>query len=179
MVYVNHGRTDEVEAKMHQQSITGSPRGSDCGFCDVFHPNSPMVSRKRPIQLVDYAPPSRPSHLHPSTNGTSVAETKIINSANPTSVDRWMIFESEYGIQDKSPSPIGRMLQAAKYGLDRVTFSAQESAKKLEFNCNIGDDPATGPGSRPCAPTLFDAPVWQIWHRADQVRSHHSRSPDR
>src|ERR1700733_14811476 len=81
-------------------------------------------------QLVDYAPPAQLSHPHPSTNGTSVAETKIIPPAATTSIDRWMIFESEYGIQQGNPSAIGRMIQVAKYGLDRMTFTAQESAKK-------------------------------------------------
>ena len=121
------------------------------------------------IQLVDYAPPSQLSHPHPSTNATSVAETKIIKPAMTTPVDRWMIFESEYGIQDKSPSAIGRMLQAAKYGLDRMTFTAQESAKKLEFNCNMGDDSASGRESRPCAPQ-YSMPLFGGFGRA-QIKS--------
>jgi hypothetical protein len=44
------------------------------------------------------------------------------------------------------------MLQAAKYGLDRMTFTAQETTKRLEFTYNIADEPSTDTGSQAATP---------------------------
>src|ERR1035437_5682723 len=114
-------------------------------------------------RLVDYASPSllsQPTMPHPTmqTNASFVAEAKgrdvddIIKPKTTTPADRWMKFESEYGIEQESPSPIGRMFQVAKYGLDRMTFTAQETAKRFEFTYDLGDVPANEPGSRIPAP---------------------------
>ncbi len=80
-----------------------------------------------------------------------------------------MKFESEYGIQEKSLSPIGRMFQVAKYGLDRMTFTAQETAKRFEFTYDLGDAPANEPGSRIPAPQ-YSLPMFGRFGRA-QLKS--------
>ena len=67
--------------------------------------------------------------------------------ANETSADRWVKFENEYGTYKESPSRVRRMLQATKYGIDTVTFTAQEAAKRLEFRYTFGERSQTSPGS--------------------------------
>src|ERR1017187_10123147 len=109
--------------------------------------------------LVDYVSPSLLSSSRTpsptmSTNTTRAAEAKttrlcsLIKPTAMTSGDRWSVFESEYGIQEVSSSAIGRIFQAAKYGLDRMTFSAQETAKKCEFTYDLGYAPASESDSR-------------------------------
>ena len=109
--------------------------------------------------LVDYVSPSllsssRATPHTVSTNTAPAAEAKVTRPCNlikptaMTSGDRWTVFESEYGIQEVSSSAIGRIFQAAKYGLDRMTFSAQETAKKCEFTYDLGYAPASESDSR-------------------------------
>ena len=139
----------------------------------------PTVLAQTPsnIRLVDYGAPARVSPaiaLHPTmqTNRTSGTEAKegdlnenLIKPITTTSADRWLKFESEYGIQEQSPSPIGRMFQVAKYGLDRVTFTAQETAKRCEFSYDLGSAPANDSGSRSCAPQ-YSLPMFGGFGRA-------------
>jgi hypothetical protein len=160
--------------KLKPRSINGSSQAVLVGViagsvvCLGLIP-SVLAQASPNLQLASYVPQSRESRSVPAANTNAVPETKLIKPSVTTPVDRWIVFENEYGIQDKSPSAIGRMIQAAKYGLDRMTFTAQESAKRLEFNCNIGDDPANGPGSRPCAPH-YSMPVFGKFGQA-QIKS--------
>ena len=113
-------------------------------------PNTLLVDYVSPSLLSSSRTPSRTV----STNTTPAAEAKVTRSCNlikptaMTSGDRWMVFESEYGIHEASSSAIGRIFQAAKYGLDRMTFSAQQTAKRLEFTYDLGEAPPNEPGSR-------------------------------
>jgi len=59
--------------------------------------------------------------------------------ASSTAGDRLVRFEEEYGVDQDSHSPIGRMLQRAKYGLDKACFAAQEAARKLEFKYDTAE----------------------------------------
>ena len=68
----------------------------------------------------------------------------------PTDGDRWEAFEREYGIHHKNPSWFLSMLQSAKYGLDKLTFGAKETAKRLEFTYDIGSP--TGPSGTTSKP---------------------------
>ncbi len=144
--------------KLKPRSINGSSRavllGAVTGTAAYFGMAPCLFAQATPnTRLVDYVSPSllsAPCAARPAirTNATPAAEAKVcdlgdcLKPACATAADRWMIFESEYGIQDASPSPIGRMFQAAKYGLDRMTFTAQEGAKSLEFTHNIADEPS-------------------------------------
>ena len=56
-----------------------------------------------------------------------------------TSGDRLVSFEQEYGMGDASGSTFGKVLQAAKYGLDKMCFTVQEAAKKLEFKYDTAE----------------------------------------
>jgi hypothetical protein len=130
--------------------------------------------------LVDYVSPSllSPSlapHPMMPTNTTLAAEPKawepgdLIKPTGTTAVDRWTVFESEYGIQEASSSPIGRMFQVAKYGLDRMTFTAQETAQKLEFTYDLGEAPPNEPGSRIPTPQ-YSLPMFGRFGQA-QIKS--------
>src|SRR6266853_1689007 len=110
------------------------------------------------------------------TNAMSIREARgrdlsdhIIKPAAMTSSDRWIKFEREYGIEQESPTPIGRMFQVAKYGLDRVTFTAQETAKRFEFTYDLGAEPANSSGSRAAAPP-YSLPMFGRFGRA-QIKS--------
>jgi len=127
--------------------------------------------------LVDYVTPSRlsqPTAPQPAmqTNVISTAEAKgrdfgndIIKPTATTPADRWIKFEREYGIEQESPSAIGRVFQAAKYGLDRMTFTAQETAKRCEFTYDLGDEPPNDPGGR-CAAPQYSLPMFGRFGRA-------------
>ncbi len=128
-------------------------------------------------QLVDYVTPSRLSqHTAPQptnqTNVISTAQAKgrdfdndLIMPTTTTSSERWIKFEREYGVEQESPSPIGRMFQVAKYGLDRMAFTAQETAKRCEFTYDLGDEPPNDPGGR-CAAPQYSLPMFGRFGRA-------------
>lgn len=56
-----------------------------------------------------------------------------------TAGDRLVSFEQEYGMDDASGSTLGRVLQAAKYSLDKMCFTMQEATKKLEFKYDTAE----------------------------------------
>jgi hypothetical protein len=139
-----------------------------------------QAQTEQAIQLVDYSAPSYLSrlpvpHFGIQTNAAFVTDPKgrdigdIIKPGITTSADRWTKFESEYGIEQESLSPIGRMFQVAKYGLDRMTFTAQETAKKCEFNYDLGCAPPNESGSRSAAPQ-YSLPMFGRFGRA-QMKS--------
>jgi hypothetical protein len=117
------------------------------------------------IRLVGFSTTSLRSQPTPpipatQTNSTSVADTKgqdLIKPAATTSQDRWNKFENEYGIGEDSPSAICRVFQACKYGLDRMTFTAQETAKRCEFTYDLGSE--SDLVNRPIAPQ-YGVPVF-------------------
>jgi hypothetical protein len=114
-------------------------------------------------------------HFGIQTNAAFVGDAKgrhvgdIIKPNITSPADRWMKFEREYGIEQESPSPIGRMFQVAKYGLDRMAFTAQETAKRCEFTYDLGDAPPNEPGSRSAAPQ-YSLPMFGRFGRA-QIKS--------
>lgn len=69
-----------------------------------------------------------------------------------TPVDRWVRFEEQYGIDQPSPSAVKRTIQTAKYTLDKLCFSALETARKLEFTYDIGHESPTSLGSGTAQP---------------------------
>jgi hypothetical protein len=90
-------------------------------------------------------------------------------SANTSAPDRSEKFESEYGIKERSSSPIGRLFQSAKYALDKATFTAEEAAKKLEFTYDIGEPPPSDLGMTPPTPK-FSLPLFGTFGHA-QLKS--------
>jgi hypothetical protein len=152
-------------------------RGAAAGLVVCFGSIPSILAQSAPnLRLVDYTTSSRQLQLTApcttQTNQPSIAEAKgrdlsenIIKPTTTTSADRWMKFENEYGIGQESPSAICRMFQVAKYGLDRMTFTAQETAKRCEFTYDLGDAPVNDPGGRVCAPQ-YAVPMFGKFGRA-------------
>jgi hypothetical protein len=61
------------------------------------------------------------------------------------------------------------MIQAAKYGLDRMTFTAQETAKRCEFSYDLGDAPASDTVGQ-CGNSQYSLPMFGRFGNA-QFRS--------
>lgn len=104
----------------------------------------------QPERLVDYVSPSRlaldasanSSTLTSATDTTSLATPSWSEDAKAkakSSGDRLVSFEQEYGMALENRSTIGKVIQAAKYGLDKMCFTVQEAAKKLEFQYNTSE----------------------------------------
>lgn len=101
--------------------------------------------------LVEYVSPSRPpSDATPnSTTQTNIGDSGSITAPSwgdvlkpnirTSSSDRLVSFEQEYGMGEESSSTFRKMLQAAKYGLDKMCFTVQEAAKKLEFTYDTSE----------------------------------------
>jgi len=101
-------------------------------------------------RLVEYVSPSRPA---PDASTDPTTQTNLGDSATITvptwgdllkpksgsSGDRLVSFEQEYGMGEDSGSTFGRVLQAAKYGLDKMCFTMQEATKKLEFKYDTAE----------------------------------------
>ena len=123
------------------------------GHCQTV-PNTLLVNYVSPSLLSS----SRTTPPTVSTNTAPAAEAKVTRPCNlikptaMTSGDRWTVFESEYGIQVASSSAIGRIFQVAKYGLDRMTFSAQQTVKRLEFTYNIANEPSNVASTQAATP---------------------------
>jgi len=84
---------------------------------------------------------------------------KIVACPPASSAGRWVEFEREFGVHERSPSRFLSMLQSAKYGLDKMAFTAQETARKLEFTYDIGDATPSSPLSVP-ARSAYSFPVF-------------------
>ncbi len=63
--------------------------------------------------------------------------------------DRWLKFQEEYRTQQQSPVWVGRMLQSAMYSLDTLAFTAQETARRMEFTYDLGEKPPDSPADEP------------------------------
>ena len=101
-------------------------------------------------RLVEYVSPIR---LSPDATADSSVQTNIgdfgsitapswgdiLKPNTGTSGDRLVSFEQEYGMGEESASTFGKALQAAKYGLDKMCFTVQEAAKKLEFKYDTSE----------------------------------------
>ena len=82
-----------------------------------------------------------------STSGNvSIAET-IVAIPQRTDADRWSDFEDEYGVHQRNPAWVLSLIQSAKFGLDKLTFQAKETARKLEFSYELGGPKPSGPRS--------------------------------
>jgi hypothetical protein len=129
------------------------------------------VAQKEPARMVDYVAPSL---LSPRMVSPLPAKAKTLVSSAPTeplweilitprspltSGDRWLQFDREYGIQRRRPSWMGRALQSAKYGLDTMTFTAQEAAKKLEFTYRFGEGSLASPDNV-TAGSIYSLPLF-------------------
>ena len=81
------------------------------------------------------------------STGERMSETVVATPKANTDADRWMKFEREFGIQTREPTWILGAIQNAKFELDKLTFNAKETARKLEFSYDLGR--STGPRGVP------------------------------
>ncbi len=121
-------------------------------------------------RLVDYVSPSLLTRsATPSTSAQAnivdapVAEVvsgdDVLKPSVTSSGDRLVRFEQEYGVERESTSSIGKMIQTAKYGLDKMCFTVQEASKKLEYTYDIGSEPPSALGSGTAQPQ-YSLPVF-------------------
>ncbi|HUI07677.1 MAG TPA: hypothetical protein VL486_11810 [Verrucomicrobiae bacterium] len=104
-----------------------------------------------PDYAVDYVPSSAlpPTRL-PQANlaeGARSGRDEVVATPPtkpPTPEERRLEFEREYGIRHRSHLWFLSMLQSAKYGLDKMSFTAKETARRLEFTYDFGSP--EGPG---------------------------------
>jgi len=101
-------------------------------------------------RLAEYVSPSclssdaTPDSSAQTNIDNSVAVTapswgNILKPSTETSGDRLVSFEEEYGMGEESGSTFRAVLQEAKYGLDKMCFTVQEAAKKLEFKYDTAE----------------------------------------
>jgi hypothetical protein len=100
-----------------------------------------LVEYISPIRLSSDATPSSTTQTNIADSGSITAPSwgEILKPNTGTSGDRLVSFEQEYGLGEESGSTFGRVLQAAKYGLDKMCFTVQEAAKKLEFKYDTSE----------------------------------------
>ena len=98
-----------------------------------------------PILLSYEATSSSAPETNVNTNAPIAVPSwsEVDKPSRSTAGDRLVSFEEEYGMDQDSRSPFGRALRAAKYGLDKACFAAQEAARKLEFKYDT-EDAASG-----------------------------------
>lgn len=86
-----------------------------------------------------------------SSGNVAIPET-IVAIPRRTEADRWADFEDEYGIHQRNPVWVLSLIQSAKFGLDKLTFGAKETVRKLEFTYELGGSKPSGPRSVPERP---------------------------
>jgi len=64
----------------------------------------------------------------------------LVSSRKPTDTEAWESFEAEYSPPQKSPSPIKRQIEAAKYGLDTAVFAVDRFTKNVENQADFSFD---------------------------------------
>jgi hypothetical protein len=120
------------------------------GFVYLWLVPQTLAQAPQTSRLVEYVSPDR---LSSDATFTASSRTNVNNPASimapswgdilrpnaGTSSDRLVSFEQEYGMAEESGWRFGRVLQAAKYGLDKMCFTMQEAAKKLEFKYDTAE----------------------------------------
>jgi hypothetical protein len=58
----------------------------------------------------------------------------------PTDTEAWEKFESEYRPEQRSPSPLKRQIETAKYGLDTTVFAVDRFVKSIRNHADFEFD---------------------------------------
>lgn len=58
----------------------------------------------------------------------------------PTDADAWDKFEGEYRPEPRSPSPVKRQIETAKYGLDTTAFAVDRFVKSIRDHADFEFD---------------------------------------
>jgi hypothetical protein len=64
----------------------------------------------------------------------------LMSHRKPTDAEAWERFEREYSPPKKSPSPIKRQIETAKYGLDTAVFAVDRFTKNVENQADFSFD---------------------------------------
>jgi hypothetical protein len=64
----------------------------------------------------------------------------LMSHHKPTDAEAWERFEGEYSPSQKSPSPIKRQIQTAKYGLDTAVFAVDRFVKNVRSQADFSLD---------------------------------------
>ena len=58
----------------------------------------------------------------------------------PTDTEAWERFEAEYSPPQKTPSPVKRQIETAKYGLDTAVFAVDRFVKNIQSQADFSFD---------------------------------------
>jgi hypothetical protein len=88
-------------------------------------------------RMVDYVPPSLLQDPAVASNRLAFLSTTNLQTAAAyprpvTAADRWDRFETEFGVKQPYHSAVRDSIQAAKYHLDKATFTIQEWLNSIE-----------------------------------------------
>jgi hypothetical protein len=68
------------------------------------------------------------------------SQPMLMSDRKPTSAEAWERFEAEYSPSQKSPSPIKRQIESAKFGLDTAVFAVDRFFKNVENQADFSLD---------------------------------------
>lgn len=93
----------------------------------------------------------------------------LMPQRTPTDTEAWERFEAEYSPPQKSPSPIRRQIETAKYGLDTAVFAVDHFVKNIQSETDFSFDQGSLQrtraisvgGSRNSPRVKLDLNVWQ------------------
>lgn len=114
-----------------------------------------VMAQDQPQRTAEYMSPSFQAAMNVAgipasasllTTGVAALPETLMARPESTDADRWIAFEREYGIRERDSSWVLSLIQTAKFGLDKLTFGAKETARKLEFSYDIGNAGIPGPG---------------------------------
>jgi hypothetical protein len=81
------------------------------------------------------------SNISERTGHQVLAEREIqpmlMSHRKPTDAEAWEGFETEYSPPQKSPSPIKRQIETAKYGLDTAVFAVDRFVKNVQSQADF------------------------------------------
>jgi hypothetical protein len=93
----------------------------------------------------------------------------LMSDRKPTDAEAWERFEADYSPTQKSPAPIKRPIETAKYGLDTAVFAVDRFMKNVENQADFSLDrgslhrtQATTPGQLLGNPRVkLDLEMWR------------------
>ena len=67
-------------------------------------------------------------------------QAMLMTQRKPTDTEAWERFETEYSPPQRSPSPIRRQIETAKYGLDTAVFAVDRFVKNIQSQADFSLD---------------------------------------
>jgi hypothetical protein len=78
--------------------------------------------------------PPAPASIRTNRQDLAVREFQpvLVPHGKPTDAEAWERFEADYSPPQKSPSPVKRQIETAKYGLDTAAFALDRFVKNVQ-----------------------------------------------